>query len=172
MEAITYFAQQSMKKNAPELRPGDTVRVHQRIREGGKERVQVFEGLVIAVRGNRDISSSFTVRRVASGVGVEKTFPLHSPNVLKVERIKTAKVRQARLYYMRERFGRAARMKNELWEKTTWQEPTAEELAAEAASEETPEEVVETPEVSVEDTNTEEASTPEVTESTEEVAAE
>ncbi len=131
MDAITYFAQQSMKKSVPELRPGDTVRVHQRIREGNKERIQIFEGVVLAVRGNKAINSSFVVRRVASGVGVEKTFPLHSPNVVKVERLKSSSVRQARLYYLRERFGRNARMRGEVRSQDAWSEALAPEPTAE-----------------------------------------
>lgn len=123
MESIKYFTQQSIKQNAPELRAGDTVRVHQKIREGNKERVQVFEGLVLAVRGGKSINSSYVVRRIASnGIGVERTFPLHSPNVVKVERLKSSKVRRARLYYMRERFGRLARMRNEAKNTGTWDE--------------------------------------------------
>ncbi len=124
MEAITYFAQQSMKRSVPELRAGDTVRVHQRIREGTKERVQIFEGVVMAVRGGMSINSSYVVRYVHTGtrVGVEKTFPLHSPNVVKVERLKSSKVRQARLFYLRERFGRMARMRGEVRSADDWHE--------------------------------------------------
>lgn len=121
---IAHFAQSSMKKNLPDLRPGDTVRVHQRIREGSKTRIQVFEGVVMAVRGGSAINSSFVVRYVHKGtrVGVEKTFPLHSPNVEKIERLKSSKVRQARLYYLRERFGRAGRMKGEAKNPGDWVE--------------------------------------------------
>ncbi len=119
MELIHSFTQSSLKKNIPDLKPGDTVRVHQKIREGNKERIQVFEGTVMAVRGNKAINSSFVVRRIASGVGVEKTFPLHSPNVVKVERVKSSKVRQARLYYLRNRFGRNMRMTGETREGTS-----------------------------------------------------
>ncbi len=129
MDAISHFTQQSMKKSVPELRPGDTVRVHQRIREGNKERIQVFEGVVLAVRGNKAINSSFVVRRIASGVGVEKTFPLHSPNVVKVERLKSSDVRQARLYYLRERFGRNARMRGEVRSTDAWHEGLVEDAA-------------------------------------------
>ncbi len=128
-EVIERLADPFMKREVPALRPGDTVRVHQRIREGNKERIQIFEGLVLATRGRRAINASFVVRRVASGVGVEKTFPLHSPNVVKVERLKTGKVRQARLYYMRERFGRASRLKKESRDTASWQEARAEARA-------------------------------------------
>lgn len=141
MDAIRYFAQQSMKTNAPTLRPGDTVRVHQKIREGNKERIQIFEGTVLAVRGNKGINTSFVVRRIASGVGVEKTFPLHSPNVVKVERLKSSKVRRARLYYLRQRFGRNARMRNEVRNQTNWEELAADETAQDEVTEAPSEEV-------------------------------
>ena len=152
MEAIQHFARQSMKKNVPDLRPGDTVRVHQRIREGNKTRIQIFEGIILAVRGGKSINSSYVVRYVHKGtrVGVEKTFPLHSPNVEKIERIKTSKVRQARLFYLRERFGRMARMKGEVRNLEDWVEPT-----------DTPEAEVAQPEV--EETEVETDKEPEVT---------
>lgn len=141
MDAIRHFAQSSMKKNVPDLRPGDTVRVHQRIREGNKTRIQIFEGVVLAVRGGQEINSSFVVRYVHKGtrVGVEKTFPLHSPNVEKVERLKSSKVRQARLFYMRNRFGRAGRMPGESKNLGDWIEPTEQEVT-EAPAEEVVEE--------------------------------
>ncbi|HEY1074158.1 MAG TPA: 50S ribosomal protein L19 [Patescibacteria group bacterium] len=127
MDAIKHFTLSSLKRSVPELRPGDTVRVHQKIREGNKERVQIFEGVVMAVRGGKAINSSFVVRRIASGVGVERTFPLHSPNVVKVERVKSGKVRQARLYYLRERFGRAARLAGEVKSTDQWHEGQVED---------------------------------------------
>ena len=97
--------------NIPELRPGDTVRVHARIVEGDRERVQVFQGTVIRVRRG-GAGASFTVRRIAShGIGVERTFPFYSPRIEKVEVTRRAKVRRAKLYYLRERRGKAARLK-------------------------------------------------------------
>ncbi len=136
MDQITHFTQTSLKQNVPQVRPGDTVRVHQKIREGNKERIQVFEGLVISTRGGNTISSSYTVRRVASnGIGVEKTFPLHSPNVVKVERLRSSKVRRAKLFYMRERFGRLARMKNETKDLGTWEDIAAQAEALEVEPE-------------------------------------
>jgi large subunit ribosomal protein L19 len=97
--------------NIPPLRPGDTVRVHNRIVEGNRERVQVFRGEVIRIRKG-GINSNFTVRRIAShGVGVERTFMLHSPRVEKVEVLRHGKVRRAKLYYLRDRRGKAARLK-------------------------------------------------------------
>ncbi|NOZ30195.1 MAG: 50S ribosomal protein L19 [Chloroflexi bacterium] len=97
--------------NIPELRPGDTVRVHHRIVEGNRERVQVFQGVVIRIREG-GVNSNFTVRRIAShGVGVERTFFFHSPRVEKVEVLRHGKVRRARLYFLRERRGKKARLK-------------------------------------------------------------
>ncbi|MEM7537854.1 MAG: 50S ribosomal protein L19 [Chloroflexota bacterium] len=98
--------------NLPELHPGDTVRVHQRIKEGRNERIQVFQGVVIAMRGGKTAGATYTVRRTASGgVGVERTFPIYSKNVVKVEVLRNAKVRRAQLYYLRNRQGKAARLK-------------------------------------------------------------
>lgn len=98
-------------QNIPDLRPGDTVRVHARIVEGDRERVQVFQGTVIRVRRG-GAGASFTVRRIAShGIGVERTFPFYSPRIEKVEVTRRAKVRRAKLYYLRERRGKAARLK-------------------------------------------------------------
>jgi len=117
------LAEKYGKNNAPELRSGDTVKVHQRIKEGDKERVQIFEGLVIAVKHGTSLDGTFTVRKMAvGGIGVERTYPLHSPNVLKVERIKTADVSRAKLYYMRDRLGKSARFKNETRTPMTWEE--------------------------------------------------
>ena len=96
--------------NIPELAPGDTVKVSAKIVEGDRQRIQVFQGVVIRVRKGR-ISANFTVRRVAYGVGVERTFPLHSPLVEKVEVVRHGKVRRAKLYYLRELSGKAARIK-------------------------------------------------------------
>lgn len=99
-----------MRFDMPAFRSGDTVRVHIRIIEGNKERVQVFEGVVIR-RKKGNMGASFTVRKVSHGVGVEKTFPLHSPRVEKVEVVTRGKVRRSRLFYLRERSGKAARIK-------------------------------------------------------------
>jgi large subunit ribosomal protein L19 len=100
--------------NHPQLRPGDTVRVHVRIVEGNRERVQVFPGTVIRLRGGGD-NANFTVRRIAShGIGVERTFLLNSPRVEQIEVLRHAKVRRAQLYYMRGRYGKSARLKEKL----------------------------------------------------------
>ena len=96
----------------PDIGPGDTVRVHQRIREGRNERIQIFQGVVIAMRGGKSAGASYIVRRTASnGIGVERTFPLYSKSVDKVEVLRKAKVRRAQLYFLRERAGKAARLK-------------------------------------------------------------
>lgn len=111
MQSVTQQLADSFKKSAVvDVRTGDTVRVHQRIREGNKERVQVFQGLVIRTSKKGSQTSSILVRRIASGVGVEKSFLLHSPLVLKVEVTKRSKVRRKYLTYMRNRTGKAARM--------------------------------------------------------------
>ena len=99
------------KKQRPDLAPGYTVRVHERIREGEKERIQIFEGLVIGIhRGHTLTDANFTVRRIASGIGVERVFPLHSPAIEKIEVKKVAKVRRAKLNFLRGRRGKSARM--------------------------------------------------------------
>lgn len=136
--ATTFLLNKYGKKNPPEVKAGDTVRVHQRIKEGNKERVQVFEGLVIATKHGRGLDGTFTVRKIAAGgVGVERTYPLHSPNIIKVERIKTADVSRAKLYYMRDRRGKAARFKQEGPSYMTWDETGAalapEEIEAKEA---------------------------------------
>jgi large subunit ribosomal protein L19 len=111
MNLIKSIEAQQMKEKAPEMESGDTVRVHTRIVEGDRERVQVFQGTVIRTRGG-GINANFTVRRIASdGIGVERTFPIHSPRVEKVEVVRHARVRRANLYYLRGRTGKAARLK-------------------------------------------------------------
>jgi len=97
-------------KHLPSMRPGDTVKVHVRIKEGEKYRIQVFEGVVIAIRNNQ-ATSSFTVRKISFGYGVERIFPLYSPIIDKIEIVRSGKVRRAKLYYLRGRKGKAARLK-------------------------------------------------------------
>lgn len=106
LESVT---QGQRRDDLPEIRPGDTVRAHVKVREGGKERIQIFEGLVIACR-NGGIAENITLRKMSNGVGVERTFPLHSPNVAKFEVIRHGKVRRAKLYYLRDKVGKAARI--------------------------------------------------------------
>jgi large subunit ribosomal protein L19 len=101
---------QPLKENLPEFGSGDTVRVHAKVVEGDKERIQVFEGVVIR-RRNKGLVSNFTVRKIASGVGVERTFPIHSPRVDRIEVVRRGKVRRKNLYYLRGLTGRAARIK-------------------------------------------------------------
>jgi large subunit ribosomal protein L19 len=110
--ALMASLQPEISDAMPELGTGDTVRVHQRIVEGRNERIQVFQGVVIAMRGGKTTGATYTVRRTgAHGVGVERTFPLHSKNVEKVEVLRKAKVRRAQLYFLRERQGKAARLR-------------------------------------------------------------
>ncbi len=113
MNILEAFASEQIKSEVPAFNVGDTVRVHNRIKEGSRERIQLFEGTVIAKK-NGGIAESFTVRRVAYGCGVEKTFPLHSPNVVKVELVREGKVRRAKLYYVRDRVGKAAKVKEKI----------------------------------------------------------
>lgn len=110
MNKLEVFASEQLKETVPSFNIGDTVRVHNRIKEGTRERIQMYEGTVIACHGG-GISETFTVRRVAYGCGVEKTFPIHSPNVAKVEVVRKGKVRRAKLYYIRERVGKASKVK-------------------------------------------------------------
>ena len=110
MDLIKAFTNEQIKAEAPKFNVGDTVRVHNRIKEGARERIQYFDGTVIAKK-NGGISETFTVRRISYGVGVEKTFPLHSPNVEAVDVIRKGRVRRAKLYYLRDRVGKAAKVK-------------------------------------------------------------
>ena len=113
MDMLKAFTSEQLKKEVPELKIGDTVRVHNKIKEGTRERIQIFEGTIIARHGG-GISETFTVRRISYGVGVEKTFPLHSPNVDKIVVFREAKVRRAKLYYLRDRVGKAAKVKEKV----------------------------------------------------------
>lgn len=110
MGKIDTFVSEQLKEEVPQFSIGDTVRVHNNIKEGTRERIQMFEGTVIGRHGG-GISETFTVRRVAYGCGVEKTFPLHSPHVVKVDVLRRGKVRRAKLYYLRDRVGKGAKVK-------------------------------------------------------------
>ncbi|MBR6101567.1 MAG: 50S ribosomal protein L19 [Ruminococcus sp.] len=110
MDALKLIESSSMKENAPVVNIGDTVKVHVRIAEGDKSRIQIFEGTVIAKK-HGGINETFTVRRVAHGCGIERVFPVHSPVVEKVELVRSGKVRRAKLYYLRKRVGKAAKIK-------------------------------------------------------------
>jgi len=117
-----------LKKNVPALKAGDRVRVHQKIKEGSKERIQVFEGLIIKTQHGNGINGTFTVRRISLSVGVEKTFPLHLPSIVKIEKVKSAKVRRAKLYYVRGLIGKAAkRLKKEKEDAAVWEDVVVEE---------------------------------------------
>ncbi len=109
-EIIKSIEAEQMKESVPEFRVGDTVRVHNRIKEGNRERIQIFEGTVIK-RQNGGARETFTVRKTSGGIGVEKTWPLHSPSVADVEVIRRGKVRRAKLFYLRKRVGKAAKVK-------------------------------------------------------------
>jgi large subunit ribosomal protein L19 len=113
MDALKLIAEDSLKKEMPGVEIGDTVKVDVNIREGDRERIQVFEGTVIARKGS-GISETFTVRRVSYGVGVERVFPIHSPNVKNVSIVRKGRVRRAKLYYLRDRVGKAAKVKEQI----------------------------------------------------------
>ena len=111
MNALNLIAQNSIKKEAPKFSIGDTVRGHVRIQDGNKSRIQLFEGIVIAKK-HGGVNETFTVRRISHGVGVERVFPLHSPSVANVEIVREGKVRRAKLYYLRGKVGKAAKVKS------------------------------------------------------------
>jgi len=110
MNRVDLVEKPRLREDIPDFRPGDTVRVHVRVAEAGRERIQIFQGLVIRRRGG-GLRETFTVRKVSFGVGVERTFPLHSPTISKIELVARGKVRRAKLYYLRERRGRKARIR-------------------------------------------------------------
>ena len=113
MDLMTAFTNEQLKENAPVINIGDTVVVHCRIKDGNNERIQLFEGTVIAKKGG-GISETFTVRKISYGVGVEKIFPVHSPNVAKVDVVRKGKVRRAKLYYLRDRVGKSSKVKERI----------------------------------------------------------
>ena len=113
MDLMKALTSQYMKEELPQMNVGDTVRVHVKIKEGARERVQVFEGTIIA-RKHGGIEESITVRRLSYGVGCEKVFPVHSPRIVKVETVRRGKVRRAKLYYLRNRLGKAAKVKEKV----------------------------------------------------------
>ena len=113
MDLMKALTAQYMKTELPDVSVGDTVRVNVKIKEGSRERIQIFEGTVIAKK-HGGIEESFTVRRISYGVGCEKVFPLHSPNIVKVETVRKGKARRAKLYYLRDRLGKAAKVKEKV----------------------------------------------------------
>ena len=148
MDIIKSIEHEQLKAKIPELKVGDTVKVHQRIKEGNRERIQVFEGIIIKKQGG-GVNATFTVRRIASGVGVEKTFLVHSPFMEKVELVRVGKARRAKLYYLRDRVGKAAKTKEQIGARIENREiivkAEADETPVEEAKEEAP--AVETQEV-------------------------
>lgn len=113
MDALKIMTEGMVKEERPNINIGDVVRVHVKIREGERERIQVFEGTIIARKGS-GVSETFTVRRVSYGVGVERVFPVNSPNVAKVELVRSGRVRRSKLYYLRDRVGKAAKVKEQI----------------------------------------------------------
>jgi len=118
------FNKIQLKKDLPDIKPGDTVRIHQKIKEKDKERVQAFEGILIARKHGKGISATITLRKVISGVGVEKVLPIHSPTIEKIEIIKRGKVRRAKLYYLRRAKGKKARLKKKEFSEAMVEEKT------------------------------------------------
>lgn len=116
MDLVRQIETENMRKDIPSFNVGDTVDVHVRIREGEKERIQVFNGTVISRRGT-GLRETFSVRRIVAGEGVERTFPLHSPNVVDVQKVRSGKVRRAKLYFLRDRTGKGMRVKEKIWKK-------------------------------------------------------
>ena len=172
MDIIKSIEHEQMKNKIPALKVGDTVKVHQRIKEGNRERIQVFEGIIIKKQGG-GVNATFTVRRVAYGVGVEKTFLVHSPMVEKVELVRVGKARRAKLYYLRDRVGKSAKTKEDIGARIENKEITIKEDIVEApvAEEVATEEVaaVETP--AVEEAPVAEEVKEEVAETVEEASA-
>ncbi|MCI8640750.1 MAG: 50S ribosomal protein L19 [Clostridia bacterium] len=147
MDIIKSIEHEQLKNKIPELKVGNTVKVHVRIKEGNKERIQVFEGIIIKVQGG-GVNQTFTVRKTSYGVGVEKTFLIHSPLVEKVELVRVGKARRARLFYLRDRIGKAAKTKEMVGARIEDREIVVkEDLVEEPVAEEIKEEVTETPDV-------------------------
>ena len=160
MDIIKSIEHEQLKNTIPDLKVGNTVRVHVRIKEGNKERIQVFEGIIIKKQGG-GLNETFTVRKISYGVGVEKTFLIHSPLVEKVELVRVGKARRARLFYLRDRVGKSAKTREQvgariedkeivLKEDLTEEPAEVEEVAVESAPEEAP--AVETENVEVQET--------------------
>ena len=137
MDIIKSIEREQIKNKIPDLKVGNTVKVHVRVKEGNRERIQVFEGIIIKKQGG-GVNATFTVRRVAYGVGVEKTFLIHSPMVEKIEVVRVGKARRAKLYYLRDRVGKAAKTKENLGARIENKEITVKEELIEEAPEEAP----------------------------------
>ena len=141
MDIIKSIEHEQMKSKIPYLKVGDTVKVHVRVKEGNRERIQVFEGIVIKKQGG-GVNATFTVRKTSYGVGVEKTFLIHSPAVEKVEVIRVGKARRAKLFYLRDRLGKSAKTKEKVGARIETKELTIKEELVEEPAEEVKEEVV------------------------------
>ena len=140
MKRIAQIEKSYMRDDLPEFGSGDTIKVHVKIKEGDKERIQIFQGTVIGTRGS-GTSASFTVRKISSGIGVERVFPYHSPNVAKIERIRVGSVRRNKLYYLRNLTGKSARIKEQMVDPTI---AKAAKKAAKAAKKESASKATET----------------------------
>jgi large subunit ribosomal protein L19 len=153
MDIIKSIEHEQLKNKIPELKVGNTVKVHVRIKEGNKERIQIFEGIIIKVQGG-GVNQTFTVRKISYGVGVEKTFLVHSPLVEKVELVRVGKARRARLFYLRDRVGKAAKTREQVGARIEDREIVVKEDLAEESVESAPEEApaVETENVTVQET--------------------
>ena len=125
---LNIFNQIQLKKDLPDIRPGDTIRIYQKIKEGDKERVQVFEGQVLGRKHGQGITSTITARKVVSGIGVERIFPVHLPTIEKIEILKRGKARRSKLYYLRRAKGRKARLKKKELTKERTEEKPVEEI--------------------------------------------
>ena len=140
MDIIKSIEHEQLKKQVPMLKVGDTVKVHVRVKEGNRERIQIFEGIIIKKQGG-GVNETFTVRRISYGVGVEKTFMLHSPTVEKVEVVRVGKARRAKLYYLRDRVGKAAKTKEQVGARIETNMVTIKEDVLEVPATEAPEEL-------------------------------
>ncbi len=161
MKRIAQIEKSFMRESTPHFSSGDTLRVHVKIKEGDKERIQVFQGTVIGRRGG-GLGETFTVRKISSGIGVERVFPLHSPNIARIEKVRSGKVRRAKLYYLRNLTGKSARIKEEIVDSSANQietfvtpEEKAQAEAAEAPVEQPAEAAAETTEPAAEETKPE-----------------
>jgi len=126
------------QKDLPDLRPGDTIKVHQIIKEGGKERIQIFEGIIIGKKHGVGIPATITVRKIADGIGVERIFPIHSPSLSKIEILRHGKVRRAKLYYLRTAKGKKAKLKRKDFAAVIADEPAKETTPEQAPAENIP----------------------------------
>ncbi len=170
MDIIKSIEHEQLKNKIPELKVGNTVRVHVRIKEGNKERIQVFEGIIIKVQGG-GVNQTFTVRKISYGVGVEKTFLVHSPLVEKVELVRVGKARRAKLFYLRDRVGKAAKTKEQVGARIEDREIVVKEDLTEEPAQEEAENVNEAPATETVEEKVEEVKeTPTVEEKADEVA--